>query len=139
MAKDKKTPKKDSKKKGKKASKPEQPKAAAAPAAPEGVDASKVKEAVRKVGKQASAIATNPLVAEVVAATLVAAAAAIRNPAKARQLAAEAGDEMRDLQGKAADRGNAVWQLALDAARHALDSLEGVTPEAADGKAKKRK
>jgi hypothetical protein len=48
----------------------------------------KVRKVVRKVAK-------DPMTTEVVAATLVAAAAALRNPKKARALALEAGDDLK--------------------------------------------
>jgi hypothetical protein len=65
-------------------------------------------------------VAENPVVANIVASALVATAAAIKDPAKARQLAAQAGDQLTDLAKEGADRGNAMWQLALDVGRRAL-------------------
>jgi hypothetical protein len=78
-----------------------------------------------KAGKGLQAIAQNPLVADVVAAALVATAAAIRDNRKARQLAEQAGDELTALAKQGADKGNAMWQLALDIGRKAVDSLGG--------------
>jgi len=42
---------------------------------------------------------------------------------KARQLAAHAGDELETLAKQGAERGNAMWQLALDIGRRSLESL----------------
>jgi hypothetical protein len=65
----------------------------------------------------------NPLIADVVAAALVAAAAAMKDSRKAQRLAAEAGDELEKLSKKGAERGNAMWQLALDIGRRSLEEL----------------
>jgi putative endonuclease len=70
-------------------------------------------------------LASNPLVAEIVAAALVSTAAAIKEPRKARQLAAQAGDELTALAQEGAEKGNAMWQLALDVGRRAIESLGG--------------
>jgi hypothetical protein len=88
---------------------------------------------VRKAAKGIKAAAQNPLVADVVAAALVATAAALKNPKKARQLAEQAGDEITALSKKGAEQGNAMWQLALDVGRRAMESLAG------DGKGKAAK
>lgn len=87
-----------------------------------------------KLGKRLKNIAENPLAAEIVAAALVATAAALKEPGKARQLAAQAGDELETLAKQGAERGNAMWQLALDIGRRSLESLTG---EARQPKAKK--
>lgn len=87
-----------------------------------------------KLGKRLKNIAENPLAAEIVAAALVATAAALKEPGKARQLAAQAGDELETLAKQGAERGNAMWQLALDIGRRSLESLTG---EARRPKAKK--
>ena len=104
MAKDKKT-KKDTKKRAKNA----------------GPD--KMKKVVKKATKKAAKIAQNPIVAEVVAATLVAAAAAIRNPKKAREIALAAGDEIGGAAKTATGQGGAFWQLAMDVAKRSVDAL----------------
>ena len=65
----------------------------------------------------------NPLVADIVAAALVAAAAAMKDSRKAQRLAAEAGDEIEKLSKKGAERGNAMWQLALEVGRRSLEEL----------------
>jgi hypothetical protein len=68
-------------------------------------------------------LAQNPLVADIVAAALVSTAAAIKDSRKARQLAEQAGEELTALAKDGAEKGNAMWQLALDVGRRAIDSL----------------
>lgn len=80
---------------------------------------------VGKVGKVvggARKLAASPAVTEVVAATLVAAAAAMRDPKKARALAVEAASELRQA-AKSGAEGGALWQLALDVAQRTVDTL----------------
>jgi hypothetical protein len=69
------------------------------------------------------AIAQNPLLADIVAAALVSTAAALKDSKKARQLAAQAGDELQKLAKEGSEKGNAMWQLALDIGRRSLESL----------------
>ena len=69
------------------------------------------------------AITENPLVADVVAAALVATAAALKDSKKARQLAGEAGDQLADMGKDSAAQGNAMWDLALDVGRRTLETL----------------
>jgi hypothetical protein len=79
----------------------------------------------RKAVKGLKAAAQNPLVADIVATALVATAAALKNPKKARQLAEQAGDEITALSKKGAEQGSAMWLLALDVGRRAMDTLAG--------------
>jgi hypothetical protein len=90
--------------------------------------------------KRLQSLAENPMVANIVASALVATAAAIKDPAKARKLAAQAGDQLTDLAKDGVDRGNAMWQLALDVGRRALEEF-GVkeAPKAASKAAPKAK
>jgi len=105
-------------------------KAAKKAAKPMGVTA-KAGKAARKAG---AAIAGNPAVAEVVAAALVGAAAALRNPKKARALA-NAGSERLEALGKdAANKGSALWALALEVGRKSLETLDLVPPEKAEAR-----
>ena len=84
-----------------------------------------------EVARRASvAIINHPAVAEIVAATLVGAAAALRNPKKAKALAAAAGDDLQALTKEAAQKGSALWTLALDVGRKSLETLELVPPDA---------
>lgn len=88
--------------------------------------ARKLKKAKRTATTAARKIADwsqNPLVADIVAAALVAAAAAMKDSRKAQRLAAEAGDELEALSKKGAERGNAMWQLALEIGRRSLEEL----------------
>jgi hypothetical protein len=82
----------------------------------------KVKVAVKAAKTKAAEIASNPAVTEVVAATLVAAAAALRDPNKARQMALSAADEIKAATKDAQGRGSALWQLALDVAKRSIDA-----------------
>ena len=87
-------------------------------------------------------LASNPLVADVVAAALVATASALKDSNKARRLAEDAGDELAALSKKSAAKGNVLWQLALDIGRQALDTLTENPPAKSsktDGEAKKPK
>ena len=86
-----------------------------------------------KAAKRLKAMTSNPMVADIVAAALVGAAAALKDAKKARQLAAHAGDELETLAKQGAERGSAMWQLALDIGRRSLESLSG------DGNAPKAK
>ena len=77
---------------------------------------------VQKVVKGAKKIAQNPMTTEVVAATLVAAAAALRDPKKAKALALEAADDLKKAAKSGAD-GGALWKLAPDVARRSIDAV----------------
>ena len=106
MAKD-----KNKKKKNKKKDKPE-----AAKAKP------------KSTASRLKALSENPLVADVVTAALVATAAALKDPKKARQLAAQTGDELSSLAKEGAERGTALWQLAMDVGRRSLDAIIAESP-----------
>ena len=80
------------------------------------------------------AIAENPLVADVVAAALVATASALKDSNKARQLASEAGDQLGDLAKESADKGSAMWQLAQDVGRRTLEALADEQSKGRKGK-----
>jgi hypothetical protein len=81
-----------------------------------------------KVAKRLKSLTKNPLVADVVAAALVATAAALKDSRKARQLAASAGDELEALAKEGAERGNAMWKLAIEVGKRAVDTLMGEEP-----------
>jgi hypothetical protein len=85
----------------------------------------KVTKVVQGARKKAATIAANPAVTEVVAASLVAAAAAIRDPKKARDIATIVGAELETASKQAVDRGNAFWKMALDIAKRSIDALGG--------------
>jgi hypothetical protein len=76
----------------------------------------KKKKKDKKAGKGASkaaktlqALAQNPLVADVVAAALVATASALKDSNRARRMAADVSDELEGLAKESARRGNAMW------------------------------
>lgn len=104
------------------------------------------KDKKKKSGKKkdGSVVATfkslgsNTLVADVVAAALVATAAALKDPNKARRFASEASDQLETLSKEGAERGSAMWQLALDVGRRALDSMTGDKPAKGKRSATKR-
>jgi hypothetical protein len=91
------------------------------------------KAKVAKVMKGAKKIAQNPMTTEVVAATLVAAAAALRDPKKAKALALSAADDLKKAAKSGAD-GGALWKLALDVARRSVDAIGKEKPAAAKTK-----
>ena len=78
-----------------------------------------------KAGKGLKAMGKNPLVADVVAAALVATVAALKNPKKAQQLAVNAGDELTKLSKAGAKQGSALWEMALQIGRESLEALSG--------------
>jgi hypothetical protein len=78
-----------------------------------------------KAAKRVKSVVMSPMMAEVVAAALVATAAALKDSKKARQLAAQAGNELEKLAKEGSEKGNAMWQLALDIGRRSLDALSG--------------
>lgn len=80
-------------------------------------------EAIREVAKKARVLASNPVVTEMVAATLVAAAAALKDPAKARAMANSASDELQEASAGAAKKTGAFWQMAMDIARRSIDAV----------------
>ena len=96
------------------------------------------KAKVAKVLKGAKKIAQNPMAAEIVAATLVAAAAALRNPKKAQALAVEAADDLKKAAKTGVD-GGALWQLALDVARRSIDAIGAEADEPKKSGSKKGK
>jgi hypothetical protein len=77
----------------------------------------------KKTGKTLKGIAQNPLVADIVAAALVATASALKDSKKARQLASEASDELSKLSRAGAEKGNALWEMALQIGRRSLETL----------------
>jgi hypothetical protein len=101
-----------------------------------------------KAAKRIKSLTENPLVADVVAAALVATAAALKDSNKARRLAAQASDQLTELAKEGADKGNAMWQLALEVGRRALEEYSSVPkpkarsaakPKASPTRSRKRK
>jgi hypothetical protein len=83
------------------------------------------KSTASKIREKTVELASNPAVTEVVAATLVAAAAALKNPQKARALAASASDEIEKASKEMADKGNVLWQLAMEVAKRSMKVIGG--------------
>jgi hypothetical protein len=76
-----------------------------------------------KASKTLHALSQNRMVADVVAAALVATASGLKDSDKARRMAASVSDELEGLAKDSARRGNAMWKLALDIGRKALDEI----------------
>ena len=90
--------------------------------------------------KTLKALAQNPMVADVVAAALVATASALKDSDKARRMAASVSDELEGVAKDSARRGNIMWKLALDIGRKALDEIgSGAKPAKAAKPAKRAK
>ena len=88
------------------------------------------KDKKKKTGKKSEkasatlrSLAQSPLVADIVAAALVATASALKDSKRARALAADAADELGKLSKKNAERGNALWDMALQIGRRSLETL----------------
>lgn len=96
----------------------------------ETVGKDKKKKKAGKAGATLKTLATNPMVADVVAAALVATASALKDSKRARQLALNTGDELRKLAKKGSEDGSALWEMALQIGRRSLDALasEGAKP-----------
>ena len=87
------------------------------------------KKSKTKAADAIKSVAMNPMVQEVVAAALVATAAALKDSKKARAMAVQAGDQLEKLAGEGAQKGKALWALALDVAKRAGDIVqEGAKP-----------
>lgn len=103
----------------------------------------KVSKAVKATRAKAAELASNPVVTEVVAAILLAAAAALRSPQKGRAMAAAAGEELQGLAAESKGRGGLLWQLALDVARRSLEesgsATKGDAPRQKKAKSGKKK
>jgi hypothetical protein len=84
----------------------------------------KVAKAVRKAGKSALKLAETPAVSETVAAALLAAAAALRDPPATKRGARAAADAAGDAGQEAIRLGDSLRRLALDMARRTLDAWE---------------
>jgi hypothetical protein len=83
----------------------------------------KAKKADQAKGSTLKSLTQNPLVADVVAAALVATASALKDSKRARRLATEAADELGKLSKAGAEQGNALWDMALQIGRRSLEAL----------------
>ena len=88
-----------------------------------------------KAAETLKSVAMNPMVQEVVAAALVATAAALKDTKKARAMAEQAGDQLEKMAGEGAQKGKALWALALEVAKRAGDIVQD-KPKAKPAKAK---
>lgn len=89
--------------------------------------------APKKAAKRLQTLSQNPIVADVIAAALVSMAAALKDSDKARRLASDAGDELNALSKAGAKQGSAMWDLALDIGRRALQTLSEETGKPKSG------
>lgn len=96
-------------------------------------------KAPKKAAKSLQAISENPLVAQVVAAALVGMASALKDSNKARRLASDAGEQLNALSKASAKQGNAMWDLALEVGRRAVETLAGEEKASGKGRKSRRK
>ena len=89
--------------------------------------------------KGLKSVTENPLVADVVAAALVAMASALKDSNKARKIAADVGDQLDEMAKGSADKSGAMWQLALDVGRRTLETIAGEEGAKASGSQRKSK
>jgi hypothetical protein len=89
-----------------------------------------------KPARSLKALTQNPVVADVVAAALVATAAALKDSRRARALASDVGDELAKLSRAGTRQGEALWDMALQIGRRSLqsamtgsDSLKSAKPK----------
>lgn len=97
----------------------------------------KDKKAAGRGSSGLKSLASNPMIADIVATALVATAAALKDSKRARALAAGAGDELTKLSKTSVKSGEALWDMALQIGRRSLDEL--VSGGKADKPAKRAK
>jgi len=105
-------------------------------------DKKKKKDKKASGGKTTSslkALAQNPLVADVVAAALVATASALKDSRRARALASDVGDELAKLSKAGTRQGEALWDMALQIGRRSLESALSGSDRPASAKPKSAK
>lgn len=105
----------------------------------------RIPKPLRKAGKEALKLASEPVVSEIVAAALLSAASALRGDkaaAKAGKGAAAAGEQAGEAAGEmgrhASKIGDSLRVLAIDLARRTLDNWERPAPQTG-GSAKGKK
>jgi hypothetical protein len=84
----------------------------------------KVSKAVRQAGKTALKLAETPAVSETVAAAMLAAAAALRDPPATRHAAGAAAGTAGEAGQEAIRLGDSLRKMAIDMARRTLDAWE---------------
>ena len=82
------------------------------------------------------AFTDNPLIGEVVAAALVATASALKDSNRAKALASHAGEELEKLSKAGADRGGALWEMALQIGKRSLEAMTADKPKTSQAKPK---
>jgi hypothetical protein len=85
------------------------------------------KPASAKTQSGLKALAGNPLLADIVAAALVATASALKDSKRARALASDTADELEKLAKAGSERGNALWDMALQIGRRGMEALNSET------------
>jgi hypothetical protein len=80
-------------------------------------------DTVTKASDTLKTLAQSPLVAEVVAAALVATAAALKDSNRARALASDAADEIAKLSKNRTRQGDVLWDMAMQIGRRSLDAM----------------
>jgi hypothetical protein len=84
----------------------------------------RIPKPLRKAGKEALKLAREPAVAEIVAAALLSAAAALRGDKGAAKAGKEGAEAAAEVGRRASKTGDALRTLALDLARRTLDNWE---------------
>jgi hypothetical protein len=97
------------------------------------------KSGAPKASDSLKALAKNPLVADVVAAALVATASALKDSKRARALASDAGDEIAKLSKAGAKQGEVLWDMAMQIGRRSIEALMTGEDKPNPSKAKKAK
>jgi hypothetical protein len=96
-------------------------------------------DTVTKASDTLKTLAQSPLVAEVVAAALVATAAALKDSNRARALASDAADEIAKLSKNRTRQGDVLWDMAMQIGRRSLDAMLSGNGESAKPKSAKAK
>jgi hypothetical protein len=98
----------------------------------------KIPKPLRKAGKEALKLAKEPAVAEIVAAALLSAAAALRGDKAAAKAGKQGAEAAADAGRQAMKIGDSLRTLAVDLARRTLDNWEQPAPaKGGSGKGKK--
>lgn len=91
---------------------------------PKKIGGVKVPKELRKAGEAAAEWARGPVISELAAAAMMAAAASLADGKKARDARREAGDLASETVKEATAVGTAVKKILIDAARTLLDNYE---------------
>lgn len=91
---------------------------------PKKVAGVKIPKGLRKAGEAAKDLAQQPVISELVAAALTAAAASLSETKTAKAARRETADAASDTMKEVSAIGSAVKRVLLDAARELLDSID---------------